>query len=169
MSENNGNLVLQSDERYVKVTPEEAKQAWYSAHCVACGKPKDERRAFCKRDFLKLPAYLRSWIMRGPADHWFAENFRRALQHLRDVSRVSRLADRSTRQADRDWPYATVDEVYAAGYKSLNASRCRKCLASILWMESPSGARIPVDARTKRPHGESCGQAAQTSAQGELR
>lgn len=49
----------------------------------------------------------------------------------------------------------TEEELEAAGYKFLNAARCRGCNASIEWWETPNGKKMPMN-DDYEPHWATC-------------
>ncbi len=56
------------------------------------------------------------------------------------------------------WPYKTLDDLTAAGYRFEGTSRCRsrRCDREIEWWRTPKGKAIPLDPDTKEPHFSTC-------------
>jgi hypothetical protein len=95
-----------------------------------------------------LPLFLRDWITRTPRDEKFPEAFQRAVQHLVDI--------RGTRSAR--WKFRSLDELRAAGFRDCGDGQCAsiRCLRRLIWLRTPKGARMPVDATTLEPHAAVC-------------
>lgn len=56
------------------------------------------------------------------------------------------------------WPYKTLDDLTAAGYRYEGTAACRgeKCGRIIQWWRTPKGKAIPLDPDTKEPHFSTC-------------
>jgi hypothetical protein len=116
--------------------------------CLGCGSSKRASEAVCNSCLGALPLFLRDWITRTPRDANFEGAFRRAVQHLVDI--------RGTRSAR--WKYHSMDDLRAAGFTDCGDGQCSsiRCLRRVIWLRTPHGARMPVDAITFEPHAAVC-------------
>lgn len=56
------------------------------------------------------------------------------------------------------WPYKTLNQLEAAGYRYEGPGTCMglKCGRTIAWWRTPKGKAIPLDPDTKEPHFSTC-------------
>jgi hypothetical protein len=152
------------DPRYVRISDREIANALMASRCIFCRRTKAVGRPFCHDDVLALPLWMRLRLAAPLRDASFAPTFCAALQHLRDVgsTRKFRVAESRTGQRIR-WPYCTIDELEAAGYKRVGWSykgydycQVPSCGQHVIWLRTPAGKRMAVNAGDVRPHFLSC-------------
>lgn len=151
------------DKQYISVTREQAVALLASERCV-CGAAKRRGDAFCVTDWLALPLYLRTWLAKGADSEYFAENYRRAWQHLVDLGgrrreHIGAIGD----GAPTRWRYNSESELEAAGYRLAGSGAPERCAAPgcnqpIRWYLTPHKKRLAINFAQDdvRPHFMTC-------------
>lgn len=154
---------MESGKQSVSVTGEQAL-AWLRGERCVCGAAKDAGKPFCLSDWLALPLYLRTWLSAGARSEYFAENFRRAWQHLADLGPQRREhLGQSPAGAPMRWRYNSDQELLDAGYRLARdgaPTRCAapRCNAQIRWWITPGKKYLAVNYAKDdcRPHFVTC-------------
>jgi hypothetical protein len=132
----------------IQLAPADREMAITAEICLGCGNAKRKTEVLCSWCLSALPLYLREWITRTPRTEQFADSFGRAVQHLVDIRGLR----------NRKWVYQTMDELRAAGFRDSGDGQCSsiRCLGRLIWLRTPHGGRMPVDAKTFAPHAAVC-------------